>query len=216
MVKAEPAETLMPTMVLDASLAAELRADRVARGADRYDEVWEGVYMMAPMPNNEHQRLVSLLARCFEEAVGDTGRGVVFPGVNVSDRVDHWESNYRVPDIAVFLKESSAADHGAFWFGGPNLAVEITSRGDRSRDKLEFYAKVRTREVLIIDRDPWATELYRLDAGSMTSIGRSTPDDPTELWCDSVRLAFTFVGSATACGQRPGLRATGRDRHWDI
>jgi hypothetical protein len=27
-------------------------------GADRHDEVWDNVFMMAPMPNHEHQLLI--------------------------------------------------------------------------------------------------------------------------------------------------------------
>ena len=38
----------MATIVLDESLGKRLQAERVASGADRYDEVWEGTYMMAP------------------------------------------------------------------------------------------------------------------------------------------------------------------------
>ncbi len=52
----------MTTVILDDSLAERLKAERAERGGDRYDEVWEGVYMMAAMPNNENQRLVNLLA----------------------------------------------------------------------------------------------------------------------------------------------------------
>ena len=48
-------EPAMTTVILDEALAERLKADRAQRGGDRYDEVWEGVYMMAAMPNNEHQ-----------------------------------------------------------------------------------------------------------------------------------------------------------------
>ncbi len=51
----------MATLITDSELEKQLRAAREAMGADRYDEVWEGVYMMAPMPNDEHQDLVALL-----------------------------------------------------------------------------------------------------------------------------------------------------------
>jgi hypothetical protein len=41
------------------------------------------------------------------------------------------------------------------------------SPGDRSRDKLGFYASVGTREVIVIDRDPWRLELYQLIRGKL-------------------------------------------------
>ncbi len=36
----------MTTVILDEEFAELLKADRAATGADRYDEVWEGTYMM--------------------------------------------------------------------------------------------------------------------------------------------------------------------------
>ncbi len=49
----------MTMMINDASIERQLIASREATGADRYDEIWEGTYMMAPMPNTEHQQIVS-------------------------------------------------------------------------------------------------------------------------------------------------------------
>ena len=89
--------------------------------------------------------------------------GKVMAGVNVSDREHGWKKNYRCPDVVVFLNHTKAVDCDTFWFGGPDFAVEIASPGDRSREKLEFYAKVGTRELLLVDRKPWSLELYRLD-----------------------------------------------------
>ena len=39
----------MATMIRDVELEQRLQAERAACGADRYDEIWEGVYVMAPM-----------------------------------------------------------------------------------------------------------------------------------------------------------------------
>ena len=60
----------MPTMILDRELEQQLRAERSARGADRYDEVWEGIYMKAPAPNDEHQELVMELGAILPEVIG--------------------------------------------------------------------------------------------------------------------------------------------------
>lgn len=152
----------MATVILDPRLAERMRADRAARGIDRWDEVWEGTYMMAPALNNEHQHLVSKLIRVLDETVCDDSLGDVFPGINVSDRSDNWEKNYRVPDISVFLKDTAAINRGSYWQGGPELAVEIVSPGDQSREKIDFYSAVQTRELLILDRDPWQLELLSL------------------------------------------------------
>ena len=37
--------------------------------------------------------------------------------------------------------------------------------------KLEFYAEVGTRELLIVDREPWSLELFQLKRGRLQSAG---------------------------------------------
>ena len=149
----------MPTLILDQHLEQQLQAERAASGANRFDEAWEGVYVMNPMPNDEHQQLVNRFAAIFQDVIDWPGIGDVRPGVNVSDRLENWRDNYRVPDVAVFLKSGEARNCGEFWRGGPDLAIEIVSAGDRTREKVPFYASVGVRELLIIDRGPWLVEL---------------------------------------------------------
>ena len=71
------------------------------------------------------------------------------------------------PDVCLFRAGNPAEDRGTHWYGGPDFALEIVSPDDRSRDKLDFYAGVGTREVLILDRDPWRMELYQVSRGKM-------------------------------------------------
>ena len=128
----------MATTIRDPELEKRLRSERAACGADRYDEVWEGTYMMAPMPNNEHQELVSRLTRIFDEDVGDNDLGIAFPGVNVSDRVDGWEHNYRVPEVAVFLKDSQATDCGNIRIYLQRQQTHLKYRADANRRFASF------------------------------------------------------------------------------
>ena len=153
----------MSLIINDESIAKELISRRRASGADRFDDVWEGVYVMAPMANNEHQDLASELTAILRTIVDWQGLGRTQAGANVSDRREAWTDNYRVPDVLVFLNETSAEDCGTHWFGGPDFAIEIVSPGDRTLEKLEFYAAVGTRELLVIDRQPWQLTLYRID-----------------------------------------------------
>ena len=78
----------MATMIVDPELESRLLAERATTGADRYDEVWEGIYMMAPMPNVEHQDIVNGFAAVFQEVIRWPGLGMVMPGANVSDQVE--------------------------------------------------------------------------------------------------------------------------------
>ncbi|KAA1260147.1 hypothetical protein LF1_26860 [Rubripirellula obstinata] len=152
---------MVSVMVNDPDFASQLIADRQARQIDRYDEVWEGVYMMSPLANNEHQSLATELSIAIGSVVDWQDLGRTLAGANVSDRADDWTKNYRIPDVLVFKPDTAAEDRGSHWFGGPELAIEIVSPGDKTLEKLDFYAEVGTRELLVIDRDPWKLTLYR-------------------------------------------------------
>ena len=183
----------MVAMVTDPLLAEQLIAKRRETGADRYDEVWEDVYVMSPLANNEHQELVGQLTTVLEISVGWDGLGKVLPGANITDRRDDWTQNYRCPDVVVFLNDTQAENLNTHWYGGPDFAIEIISPHDRAREKREFYAKVGTRELLLVDRDPWALELYRLNEGQLVQVGQSTPEDSSLITSEVVPLSWKLI-----------------------
>jgi Uma2 family endonuclease len=183
--------------VCDPASAERLLAERRALGQDRHDEVWDGVYVMAPEAGDQHQSLVGHLIGILWTVIDLPGLGKVRPGVNISDRDQGWVDNYRVPDVAVFLEGCTARNRESHWLGGPDWAAEIVSPGDRSRAKLDFYAKVGTRELLIVDRDPWVLELYVLKRKKLKLVGRSTADEPNVLTSTVLPLSFQLtVGDA--------------------
>lgn len=204
------------TLVQDRRLAEELRAERRASGTDRWDEVWDGVYVLMPLPDDEHQRIVGKLTMILELTIGENGLGEVRPGVNVSDRVVDWTRNYRCPDVAVFLVGTTAESHGTFWLGGPDFAVEVVSPDDRSREKLPFYARIGTRELLVIDREPWSLELYRLGADALELVGRHDLDRADRL--ESAVLPLAFVLDPAGADGRPRIIVTRADgtQSWRI
>ena len=185
----------MVAVINDPLLEQELIDQRRRTGGDRFDEVWEGIYMMAPLADNEHQRLAYQLCDVLEQTVGTSGEGNVFPGVNVSDRSEDWKKNYRCPDVVYYPKDTRAENRRTFWYGGPAFAIEIVSPGDRTREKLGFYAKVGTKELLVVDRAPWQLELYRLKGKTLVEVGRSTVERPEVLSSDAVPLTWQLVGA---------------------
>lgn len=204
----------MMMVVLDPTEQRRLKRERALTGADRFDEVWDGVYMMSPIANNEHQWLATQLSLVIGAAVRQPEDGLVFAGCNVSDREAGWTKNYRCPDVAVFLTGNPAKDCDTHWLGGPDFAVEIVSPNDRSRDKLDFYARVGVRELLILDRKPWRLELYRLHDGSFNRVGTSSTQKPAVLTSAVLPLSFTLLEAKP----RPKLhiRATERGKTWTI
>ena len=202
----------MATLAIDPQLEQRLLDERHARGADHHDEVWEGTRLMTPMPNNEHQEIVSRLIFVLESVVGVPGLGRVTPGVNLAGSAENWEQDYRCPDAAVFLTDTAAEDCGSFWRGAADFVVEIISPGDRSREKLGFYEKIGVRELLLVDRDPWRLELYRLQEGRLVMVGNSGPAEGETLTSRVLPLSFRLVPGTP----RPKIEVTHRDsrRQW--
>jgi Uma2 family endonuclease len=183
----------MDTTILDSD---EL-ADRVRAAAESHqnnkDEVWDSVWVELPRVNNEHQAIVGDLATIFQVTIGWTGLGQVRPGVNVSDRVEQWEHNFRCPDVVVYLNGTTARNFNTHWLGGPDFAVEVVSPNDRTREKFGFYAKVGTRELLMVDRDPWILELYRLQDGVLRLVGKSSLNRPDFLISEVLPFSFCLI-----------------------
>ena len=183
----------MSLLITDQSLKRRLLKERRASGGDRYDEVWNGVYVMSPLANSEHQYLSTRLSTILDTVVGMTGQGAVFAGSNVSDRDVGWEKNYRVPDVVVVMQGGIARMADSHCVGGPDFLIEVRSKRDRSRKKLAFYAGIGVREMMVVDRNPWEVELYRLDEGELKSIGRSTLADPSMIVSEVVPLSFRLI-----------------------
>jgi len=204
----------MPVLILDPYLEQRIRTERNDPKANRYDEVWEGVLVVIPLPNNEHRHIVAVVCYALCSVVNKDTKDCVFPGVNVSDRDADWLSNYREPDIAVYLATNPAKNSGTHWVGGPDLAVEIVSPGEDPHDKLDFYAKVNTREVLIVDRNPWMLELYQLQGGKLILAGKSEVANAAVLASWVLPIAFQLQAGTP----RPTILLThlGTKQTWKV
>jgi Uma2 family endonuclease len=184
----------MAILSVDPIELARLIRERRECGGDRYDEVWDGVYVMSPLADNEHQELGVDLSTAIKLATGFDKRIRIFAGCNVSDRPRRWNKNYRCPDVAVFLPGNPAQDRVSHWFGGPDLAVEILSPYDRSRQKFGFYAKVGVRELILVARRPWSLELHRRVGKDFELVGESDPSlDSPPLSSEVLNLGFRLV-----------------------
>lgn len=187
---------MMATMILDPVFARQLIAERAAWGGDRFDEVWEGTYMMSPLANNEHQEIQSGLCAEIKNCLGWESRFVVLSGANISDREDEWEYNYRCPDVVVLAPNTKAKNCDTHWCGGPDFAVEIISPYDRSRDKFDFYGVVGVRELMLVDRKDWMLEFYRLQDGALTLETVVKVDDGNQVISHVLGVCFRLLGGA--------------------
>ncbi|MGW8256789.1 MAG: Uma2 family endonuclease [Thermoguttaceae bacterium] len=183
----------MAVLITDPRLEDQFIEERKLHGSDRWDEVWEGVYIVTPLPNNEHQEIVSDLIYLFNEIVVRGGLGKVFPGVNLSDVNGEWKDDFRGPDVAVFLKTGKAIDRGTHWCGAADFLVEIISSGDRTREKIPFYNRIGVVELLVIDREPWALELYQRRDSRLQLAAKSTLEKSEILSSVALPISFQLV-----------------------
>jgi Uma2 family endonuclease len=179
-------------MVLNREITESILEQRRALGNRTRDEVWDGVTYIMPEPGNEHEQIALFFGSVFYQAFCLGTSNVVQGTANISDQIVDWTDNYRNPDMAYFSSNCAAVDHGSFWSGGPDFLLEIISPDDMSRDKLPFYASVGTREVLILDRDPWQLELYQLRRGKLRLVGTAKPGDGQLLPSQVVPLSFAL------------------------
>jgi hypothetical protein len=81
----------VPVLVLEPLIERELLDRRRACRGDRFDEVWEGVYVLSPFVNIEHQAIMGQLGLAFTQATINWAGVRVFLGVNVSDQRVNWD-----------------------------------------------------------------------------------------------------------------------------
>ena len=189
-------EFRIPDLIKYAGPIRQFIEQRLEWGGGRKDEVWEGVYHMSPDPTNNHQWLVSRLCYVLQSALIDT-HAKVLAGGNVSDRAKQWYKNYRCPDVIVIQPGNTIQDRKTYWLGGPDFVVEVLSEGDDSVEKLPFYAKVGTREVLHIDTDTKELTLFALCDGEMQPVGTSNIAAPNIVTSSVLPVSFQVTGGSS-------------------
>ena len=183
----------MAMLIENPRLEEALKEQRQAWGADQHDEVWEGVYFMPPMANDDHQEIVSNFTFVLGASVRLPGLGKVRPGVNLAASVEDWEHDYRVPDVVVFMADTAAENYNRFWTGPADFIIEITSPRDRTYEKIAFYSRIGVRELLIFNRQSWALELYRHHDGALQKVGESTLAQPEVLFSEMLPIQFWLI-----------------------
>lgn len=160
-----------------------LLAERRRLGADRWDEVWEGVLHMVPPPSAAYQRLsAKLLAILVPVAEAQGLVPLVEAGLYRGD------DDYRVPD-QVYARPDQVSDRGVE--GAAPLVVEILSPGDETYEKLEWYAALAVDEVLVVDPETRRPEVFARRGARMVLV-ESSP----------ARLASLGVDLAVVDGPR--------------
>ena len=150
----------MRALVLEPS--QEWLDDRRRRGADKRDEVWDGVLHMVPPASTDHQCIAADLFEVLRPLARARGlRAWYETGLFRSAEP---ERNFRVPDL-MCAREALRTSRGIE--GDAELVVEIHSPDDESYEKLPFFESLGVHEVLIIEPRTRACDSYVFRGGKL-------------------------------------------------
>lgn len=136
--------------------------ERRRTGADRWDELWDGVLHMTPSPSREHQDFQDELRTWIRNHWARPFGNRVHREVNLC-MPGGWPNDYRIPDLMLLDPPRFGIDKNAYFEGPPLVVIEIHSPGDESYEKLDYYAELGVPEAWIIDRDTRKPEIYALE-----------------------------------------------------
>ena len=202
----------MATMILDPQIAECLLEQRRAWGADKFDEVWEGIYIVMPLTDDEHQRLMGDFCAILQNLLGWREIAKIYPGINLAASTKDWPKDYRCPDVAVFLRDTKAENCDTHWRGPADFLIEITSLNDRTHDKIAFYDKIGVEELLIVNRENWTLELYQRQENGLQKTAESRSAEGAKLVSRKVPLCFRLLPGE----KRPAIEValTAGDKKW--
>jgi Uma2 family endonuclease len=180
---------------------------RRVTGEDQYDEMWEGVLHMPPMPNNFHQDLEGALEAYLRTFWAPAHKARVLHQINLAS-VGGWPDDYRIPDLLMLFPDRFAIDRVKYFEGPPNVVVEIHSPDDESYAKLPFYAALGVPEVWIIHRDTCMPEIHHLKRNRYRKKAPSAGG-----W---VRSAETGLELRREDGSKLGIRLAGDEKSQQV
>jgi Uma2 family endonuclease len=156
----------MPTLVLDPQPLeiARLIERRRQLGQDLFDEMWDGVLHMNPVPAGRHGQIEQQLAVILSP-LAKRARLTSTSQFNLGDG----PKEFRVPDAGLHREWDNR-----IFYPSAALVVEIVSPGDESYKKFAFYAARFVQEVVIVDPEKRQVEWFALVGARYEAVRRST------------------------------------------
>ena len=138
-------------------------------------ELWDGELIMSPAPSFEHQEIVLRFYLRLYDWISKRKLGKV-----ITAPIDMVLSPRRVtqPDVAFIAQNRLEIIHKAI-HGPVDLAVEVISLGNRTRDRIEkrdLYEQYGVNEYWIIDPEAQTVEVLYLESGRYRLQMRCTAD----------------------------------------
>jgi hypothetical protein len=127
-------------------------------GADRWDEVWNGVLHVVPLPSGAVQRFNTTLFGILAPLAAAEGlRPYCTLGLFRTD------DDYRVPHQA-YCRPEQLQERGA---EAAELVLEMRFPGDEAYEKIDFYSERGVREMLVAHPEEGRIEVFRAVGGRL-------------------------------------------------
>jgi Uma2 family endonuclease len=153
------------------------------RGLGKRYELVEGELRVMSPGSWRHGKVISRLNSRLESYVEEHGLGVVF-GAETGFRLASNPDTVRAPDVSFIAKEHLPAQEPveAYWPGAPDLAVEVTSPGDRRseiEEKIQAWLSAGCVAVWIVDPKTKTGAIHRSNADvQIVAAGEILQGDP--------------------------------------
>jgi Uma2 family endonuclease len=140
----------------------QLIEQRQRLGQDRHDEVWDGVYHMAPFARSTYGYVQAQLTALLYPLALAVGL-VPIAGFNLGEPND-----FRVPDYGYHRSRPSA-----LYLPTAAVVVEVVSPDDESYAKFGFYAAHGVDELIYADPQARSVRIWQLRDGEYAEAGGS-------------------------------------------
>jgi len=182
--------------------------ERKSSEAAQWDEMWNGVLHLPPMPIGMHQDFVGDLRDYLKRNWARSRGCLVRADANLTTPEDEatWTLNYRVPDLVLVDAARRHIDKNTYLAGAPLVVVEIASPGDETYDKFPFYAGLGVPEIWVIHRDSRTPEIHVL--GSDGKYVPETADATGWLRSPGTSVEFRQTRSGKVWARIDGNEAT--------
>lgn len=168
-------------------------------GADRWDELWDGVLHMPPPPGGLHGEVGSELFLVLGPLAKRRALSPRMDGTGLFRSAD----DYRVPDLS-FTQPERLSARGIE--GAADLVVELRSPNDETYEKLDWYAARGVSEVLVVHPEDRRVELYVLRGERLVLVQSDAAGE----------VASEVLGARFSTVDGPRLRVTWEDGTADV
>lgn len=135
---------------------------------NRFHELINGEFIVPPSPSADHQDLVFNIAVLIHQTTSD-GKVVVAPMDVYFD-----EKNALQPDVFWLANDSKCINRDGYYYGAPELVVEVHSPATATRDKREkftIYQDSGVIEYWMIDPIAHHIEVWQRQAEQFQRLG---------------------------------------------